>query len=783
MRMALLRHTWLLCGLLLWWTCTASAGAAQTIRMSEVVRGAEVLDGTVEIWQRARSRQGTEENPQCAAALPGNAPDGFQTMSGQRLLGRFDMPLWLRLTLHNDLPEAKTARLALRVTWLQHVDFYVLHTSQGQGGAASCTLTRAGTSDPRDESHSLDRVPQTTIRLAPGETVQVLAYVENTHASRLDVGLYTQDQWLQRERNHALLSGLLIGCMLIFAVYSAALWQITHTPALAWQALGLAFATLYEATYRGYARMLLWPDSLEWGYRAHNVFVAAIVLCLLLYLNARLRKNKQVRLPAWSLRLLQTLAAVEATVLVGALAGPYGWFAPLGIVMAPTSLAAVSICTYLYYRQGGPGGKSALLLILILCACALLRMAGLLFPSIPAVRLIEQYALVLPGLMVGLFVFTNWSYQQLKQRYQAQRTLLQWQDQQQQYLELEVRRKTRALGAALAQAEQREQEQKELLAYVSHDLRAPLSAILGNLRLMSADAASASGDKLAAIERSAAYQLALIDELVDYAKQDLRPPLALEEHPTNLRTLLEDLSQYAQALASRQRNIFTLQAHGTLPEQVYLDSKRLQQAVLNLLSNAAKFTRDGHIRLWLWAEALDGASDAGQGPSWRLHFEVMDSGSGISQAELAAMTQALAGKMPQAHGGLGLLIAQRIVQQMQGQLSLESQLGAGTRAAFSLRLRQVPGSATFEPEAAPAAIARQGRPATRELPALSPRQKQELEALAAQGNWSDLHAWLDALASRDGNFQPLVQAVRLALERLDFEQIRQIARAAPTRPN
>ena len=68
------------------------------------------------------------------------------------------------------------------------------------------------------------------------------------------------------------------------------------------------------------------------------------------------------------------------------------------------------------------------------------------------------------------------------------------------------------------------------------------------------------------------------------------------------------------------------------------------------------------------------------------------------------MTQALAGKMPQAHGGLGLLIAQRIVQQMQGQLSLESQLGAGTRAAFSLQLRQVPGSATFEPEAAPAAV-------------------------------------------------------------------------------
>ena len=119
---------------------------------------------------------------------------------------------------------------------------------------------------------------------------------------------------------------------------------------------------------------------------------------------------------------------------------------------------------------------------------------------------------------------------------------------------------------------------------------------------------------------------------------------------------------------------------------------------------------------------------------------------------------------------------------LQGQLSLESQLGAGTRAAFFLQLRQVPGSATFEPEAAPATTAGQRGPAARALPALSPQQKQDLEALAVQGNWSDLHAWLDAL-SRDGHFQQLVQAVLPALERLDFEQIRQIARAAPTKPN
>lgn len=760
-------YAWLLGCLLLWWSCAAGATAAAPIRISDVARGAPVLDGTVQVWQHGPAR----EAPLEMAALPADGSAGFQTVTARRLQGRFDMrQLWLRLALHNDLPAAQTAQLALQVTWLQHLDFYVLRTKDGQ---TSWTLTRAGIADPRDERHPVTRVPQVSIEMAAGETVQVLVHADS-HASKLNLALHTGSQWQQLERDHALFSGLLIGGMLIFAVYSAALWQISRVSMMAWQTLGLSLTVLYEATYRGYAHILLWPGSTEWGYRAHHVLVAGIMLCLLLYLRARLRRNSG-HVPRSGLRLLQTVAGLEAVVLLGALLGPYDWFAPLGIVMAPLGTMAILACTYLYHRQGGPGGQTALLIMLIICACALLRMAALILPDIPSVQFFEQYALVMPGLMVGLFAVTSWSYQQSRQRRHAQRALLQWQDQQQQRLEQEVQRKTHALGEALLQAEQRAQEQKELLAYVSHDLRAPVSAIIGNLRLLAADAPGAGSEKLAAIERSATYQLALIDELVDYAKEELMPPLALKERPTPLRMLLNDLAQYAQALASRQRNAFTLQVQGALPEAVQLDGKRLQQVVLNLLSNAAKFTRDGHIRLSLWAEPLGGHG-------WRLHFEVEDSGAGIAQAELERMAHALAQNTPHAKGGLGLLIAQRIVQKMQGRLILESRLGAGTRAAFSLAVRQVPGSAMLHfdtAQASPAAGA-QAQPARPPLPALSPHQKQQLETLAAQGSWSDLHAWLDALEP-DAHYRPLVQAVRLALDGLDFEQIRQIARAAPAR--
>ena len=86
-----------------------------------------------------------------------------------------------------------------------------------------------------------------------------------------------------------------------------------------------------------------------------------------------------------------------------------------------------------------------------------------------ALRFLTMTTLALPGMLVGLFAVTSWSYQQTRQRADAQRTLARWQDQEQQRLEREAGRKTHALSEALDQAELRTREQKELLACISHD--------------------------------------------------------------------------------------------------------------------------------------------------------------------------------------------------------------------------------------------------------------------------------------------------------------------------
>ncbi|WP_147400411.1 sensor histidine kinase, partial [Acidovorax cavernicola] len=663
-----------LLGLALWlWSCAAGATQAQAVRLSALTRGAVDIAQAVEVLEDPTARLAASD----AATLASGGAGGFQPATPDRLMRGFSpSAIWLRLSLVNDTPEIRQARLGLNVTWLRHVDFHVLRTRDGQ---PVWTHTSAGVSDAMDATHRHDRIPQVAIHLQPGESAQVLVRVRSTGQLKLVLELHTDRAWQHIERNHALLSGLLIGGLLAFAVYSAALWCISRAPMLAYQAGSFAMVALYEATYRGYARIALWPNSTDWSFRAHNVTVAAAAICLLLYFRERSR-GSPVHVPGRPL--LVVLGNLEVVILLGVLfssASAYGTFALIGTINAPLIVLTLTVCTYLYQRRSGPGGRLSLLVMLVICAGSLLRMSALTFAEHSASDF-DHYALALPGMLVGAFAITAWSSQQTRQRNAARQTLLLWQAREQHRLEEEVLRKTRALSEALDQAERRAREQKELLAYISHDLRAPVSTILGNLKLMQARSDAPQHTRLAAIERSAGYQLELIDDLVYYAKGELAP-LAVETQPVHLRTLVDNIAQYADALAQRQNNTFTLQVDGELPAVVRLDGKRLQQVALNLLANAAKFTRDGAIGLWLQARPIDDA--------WQLHFEVTDSGTGIDGETLARMTRLLADNAPAVGGGLGLLIAHRIVQRMGGQLSVHSVDGTGTRVAFCLSVEQV----------------------------------------------------------------------------------------------
>ena len=166
-----------------------------------------------------------------------------------------------------------------------------------------------------------------------------------------------------------------------------------------------------------------------------------------------------------------------------------------------------------------------------------------------------------------------------------------------------------------------------------------------------------------------------------------------------------------------------------------------------------------------------------------------DNGIGIEKEDQARIMRAFEQGAPGSSGhGLGLAIARRIVQHMGGRLQLESRRNLGTRVRFSVIVKEAP-KELVPPIAKPLQssalpllhAAAHTQPRRMPVPAIAPLPatvRDELEALARDGRWSDLHDWADRLAA-DARHAALVEAVRHALNQLDFEHIRLLARATP----
>ncbi|WP_460552958.1 sensor histidine kinase [Comamonas piscis] len=239
--------------------------------------------------------------------------------------------------------------------------------------------------------------------------------------------------------------------------------------------------------------------------------------------------------------------------------------------------------------------------------------------------------------------------------------------------------------------------------------------------------------------------------------------------PIDLQALLADISDYAVSLCSQQNNHFHCHVSGALPRRIAMDGKRLQQVLLNLVSNAAKFTRDGVVTLSVHAR-----QDA---EFCVLNVSVSDTGIGIDLAQKPDIFDAF--QQIQAEGGstgLGLFISQRILMAMGGSLEVSSAAGEGTTFSFELSVPIIEASGAGSPAAnalpgppsriAAAPVAAIATPGNAAL--------DELAELALHGRLSDIEGWINR--HTDPNTHALFTAQLLdRLEQFDFAGIHQLA--------
>jgi len=236
-----------------------------------------------------------------------------------------------------------------------------------------------------------------------------------------------------------------------------------------------------------------------------------------------------------------------------------------------------------------------------------------------------------------------------------------------------------ALRAAKEVAEAATQAKSQFLANMSHEIRTPMNAVIGVSELLMASAGGALGRQqrefVETIQRSAEALLGLINDILDFSKIEAGK-LTIESAPFDLWDAVEDAAALLASAAAKKHIELACLFDDNLPQRLNGDVARLRQVLVNMLSNAVKFTHQGEVLLFADARALDGGH-------WELHFAVKDTGIGITREQQSKLFQSFSqadASTTRRYGGtgLGLALSRNLSEMMGGQMWVESEAGPGS---------------------------------------------------------------------------------------------------------
>ncbi len=621
-------------------------------------------------WQLLEDPSGTMTLAQAQARVGEFRPDVHT--GPLRTPGYTRTALWARLELPTgEAPQ--TLWLVMTLARMEHAQLWV-ETRDGHWQHSEAGLLVPHRQWPLDTANvSFELTPE------PGRPLRLMLRESGRTLTSFDALLCQPSDCLRADRYTVLAIAVLAGNQMLAAAGYLLLFFFWRQAAFALMAGSVAAYGLYELSMHGLGFQYLWPGATGWAPRSLLVLMSAAQLLQSLAVAAILPLRHAAGALRWALAAVWLAMAAG---LFGALWGDYQTLAqPVNTLTGLCGLLTLVLAGWAWSRSLPMAGWAALVMASSVLG-ALPRYAYMLgwLELGPLIWLTTPTVLLLSHLIL-LVALVQRVVQQRRAELAAQAQLLEERAARGRELEQQVEQRTAQLRVALHDAGQLHQQRSRLLAYIGHDLRAPLAATVSYLRLLGG---SGRRDQQlrASVEQGVAYQLALIDELVEFSRGELRA-LDLVPAPLYIHGLLHELAEQGKLLARQRHNSFRARIHPELPAVVLADAKRLRQVLLNLLSNAAKFTADGRIEL----SVTPCSTSPG---SWR--FEVADTGNGIAPQDRARLFEPFwrappqEGQPPEAGSGLGLAVAQHIVEAMGARIELHSSVGQGSRFVFSLPL-------------------------------------------------------------------------------------------------